>query len=62
VHAENRDDHPEIPPGARRKDVLLCEYPLHDPAHLRNGQAHGALPLSWLPVSQDNDMSDIANT
>jgi hypothetical protein len=62
VHAEDRDDNPEIPPGARLKDILPREDPLHDPAHLRNSQAHGATPFSWLPAGQYGDMPGDART
>jgi hypothetical protein len=60
VHAQDRDDNPEIPPEARRKDILLREDPLHDPAHLRNSQSHGATPLSSLLACRSSEMPAIA--
>jgi len=46
LRAEDRDNRPEIPPAARIKHILPRENPLHDPAHLSNTQAHGAIPAS----------------
>lgn len=48
VRPKNNDDRPEIPPGTRLKNIPLRENPLHDPAHLRNIQTHGAITAPWL--------------
>jgi hypothetical protein len=47
VRAKDGDNRPQIPPSARGKNILPRENPLHDPAHLRNVQAHGAIPVPW---------------
>jgi hypothetical protein len=46
MRAKDRNDRPEIPPGTRIKNILPREDPLHDPAHLRDIHAHGAIPVS----------------
>jgi hypothetical protein len=43
VRAQDHDDPPEIPPGARIKHVLLREDALDYLAHLEDTQSHGAL-------------------
>lgn len=46
ARTENHDDRPQVPPRARIKNILPSENPLHDPAHLRNTQAHDTTPAS----------------
>ena len=52
VLIQDRDDEPEITPGACVKDVLACADPLDDPAHLRESQNHGALPVPMVDRSR----------
>ena len=42
---KDRDDEPKITLRACVKNVLACADPLDDPAHLRESQNHGALPV-----------------
>jgi hypothetical protein len=45
MRIENRDHRGKITPRAGVKNVLPCADSLHDSAHLRNSQNHGALPV-----------------
>ena len=45
VLLKDPDDVAQIPLRACVEDVLACADPLHDPAHLRDRQNHGALPV-----------------
>jgi len=45
VLLKDRDDVPEIALRACVQNVLACADPLDNPAHLRDRQNHGALPV-----------------
>ena len=49
---KHRDDEPKITPRACVENVLPCADPLDDPAHLRESQNHGALPVPMVDRSR----------
>ena len=52
VLIKDRDDEPKITIRACVKNVLACADPLDDPAHLRESQNHGALPVPMVDRSR----------